>query len=143
MRRETPAAMRIRILKEFSQLNLPAMLPAQRDATAAELAMVRAIFRDGLVEGAILPDHTGSGITGIHITGISAQAHDLIAATKPLERMKRVAKRSWKAFVAIITVAGIIFGIFVSWRKLHESQAPSAAAPAASLSPTATAPPNS
>jgi hypothetical protein len=140
MRHETPAAMRVRILKEFSQLKLPAMLPAQNDATPAELAMVRAIFRDGLVEGAILPDQTGSGITAIHITGISAEAHELIAATKPLARTKRVARRAWAVFVAVVAAIGIIFGILVSWRKLHEPQVTSPASPAASQSsPTATA----
>ena len=136
MHHETPAAMRTRILKEFSQLKLPAMLPPQKEATPAELAMVRSIFRDGLVEGAILPDHTGSGINGIHITGISAEAHNLIAATKPLARMKRFARQSWRAFVAIVTVVGIIFGILVSWRKLHE--ATSAARATLSPSPAAT-----
>ena len=71
MTEETSADMRVRILNEFAALKLPIMLPAQTEATVAERSMLRSLFRDGLVEGAILPDHTGSGIRAIHIIGIS------------------------------------------------------------------------
>jgi hypothetical protein len=137
MRQETPAAMRVRILSEFSQLKLPAMLPAQAEATPAELAMVREIFREGFVEGAILPDHTGSGIAGIHITGISSAAHDLVAAARPHARAKRGALRTWKVVLAILGAIALILSILVSWQKLHEPHSSPTAAPTVSPSPSA------
>ena len=88
MSEEKPADMRVRILKQFATLKLPIMLPAQNEATAAELFTIRSIFREGLIEGSVLPDHTGSGIAEIHITGISAEAHQIIADSAPVARAK-------------------------------------------------------
>lgn len=102
MSEEKPTEMRVRILKEFAALKLPVTLPAQKDASAAELSVIRSIFRDGFIEGSILPDHKGSGIAAIFVTGISAEAHDLIdnsARIAPALNPSTLEMHFWDVFV--------------------------------------------
>lgn len=140
MSEEKPDAMRLRILKQFAALDIPKLIQ-QPGGEPAEVSTMRALFRDGLLEGEITPDHTGFGIMFIYFTGISAEAQQLIADSAPVARAAKTTKRigtaAWKIVLGIILLLGGLWAAIDHWPKIREllgvSPPPSSAAPAQSI----------
>ena len=65
---------RIRMLKQFAALKFPAVV-APQGGDAMGLAVIRSLFDDDLVDGSILPDHTGGGIAAITVRGITGAGY--------------------------------------------------------------------
>lgn len=88
MSRESPHAMRIRLLKQLMAVPLPAQVRPD-GATPSEIAMFKSLFTDELVIGDWRPNPQNTRIAVMIFTGFSTEAHKMVDETRPIARAKR------------------------------------------------------
>lgn len=132
---ETNAQRKLRLLRDFSDTNLPAY--TRDEAPSNDLFAISDMIEEGWIEGYSLPHSSGSGFASLHVIRILDPGWNALAASKPLARTIELAKRIWTPTRSVIAGGVVLFTAFMAWLAWrHPSQSePSATPPPPSTNP--------
>ena len=99
------------------------------DDSIAPRTVLKRMVEEELMAGSVAdfdfdPDESKTQFAGLRITSVGrhrlSEIRSVRKQQRPVARIHRASLVAWRVVVAIVTIIGLVLGILISWRKLHE-----------------------